>query len=447
MSEADLKELLGDDFLAGLSGGLDGLLPDGLGLDALGNFDLEGDLRALKDEEDPLSEDDLDKALRGLESGEFSMDDFLPPVDVDGEMDEAALNALEDAKTPKNFRRTIIDGGLSEGELEEVEDEDDEEDMDMDEEDDEDDIDSGSELDLLSTGSISQRRRSFEQEEDLEIDVVDTGKKSKKAPKKGTKAASLSLSDEEDEEAAFALGVPKLEKKAPKSKTSALLDEMAELSELVGSVNATSSKLSVASKADKGPLVIDGMELDRGDFELGMEPPPLEEFKRLMESLGPDSMFEEEDDTEDLEREYEEFFQQVDSEGRPWYGGQNGSAFWKPPLELWNSGLDVNEETGVIGPSKEDEKWFPSIYEGGRPEKKKLNLSDPSDVYFRNWLNAGHVPDEHRCVIVSVINNNPKNQTALEMVNKVCSFSRRTHIHARTSTHKHAYFTPAQTNK
>lgn len=26
-------------------------------------------------------------------------------------------------------------------------------------------------------------------------------------------------------------------------------------------------------------------------FELGVEPPPLEEFKRLMESLGPDSMF------------------------------------------------------------------------------------------------------------------------------------------------------------
>lgn len=26
-------------------------------------------------------------------------------------------------------------------------------------------------------------------------------------------------------------------------------------------------------------------------FELGVQPPPLEEFKRLMESLGPDSMF------------------------------------------------------------------------------------------------------------------------------------------------------------
>jgi hypothetical protein len=30
-------------------------------------------------------------------------------------------------------------------------------------------------------------------------------------------------------------------------------------------------------------------------FELGVEPPPLEEFKRLMESLGPDSMFEPDD--------------------------------------------------------------------------------------------------------------------------------------------------------
>lgn len=32
------------------------------------------------------------------------------------------------------------------------------------------------------------------------------------------------------------------------------------------------------------PIVIKG-------FELGVQPPPLEEFRRLMESLGPDSMF------------------------------------------------------------------------------------------------------------------------------------------------------------
>lgn len=31
---------------------------------------------------------------------------------------------------------------------------------------------------------------------------------------------------------------------------------------------------------------------NRREFELGVEPPPLEEFKRLVESLGPDSMFE-----------------------------------------------------------------------------------------------------------------------------------------------------------
>ena len=47
-------------------------------------------------------------------------------------------------------------------------------------------------------------------------------------------------------------------------------------------------------KAD-APLLIDGVEIDRKDFELGVEPIPLDEFKRLMDSLGPDSMYNEDD--------------------------------------------------------------------------------------------------------------------------------------------------------
>ena len=43
------------------------------------------------------------------------------------------------------------------------------------------------------------------------------------------------------------------------------------------------------------PLLIDGVEIDRKDFELGVEPIPLDEFKRLMDSLGPDSMYNEDD--------------------------------------------------------------------------------------------------------------------------------------------------------
>jgi hypothetical protein len=41
-------------------------------------------------------------------------------------------------------------------------------------------------------------------------------------------------------------------------------------------------------------LVIDGVELDRKEFDLSLDPPPLEEFRRLMESLGPESIFDEE---------------------------------------------------------------------------------------------------------------------------------------------------------
>jgi hypothetical protein len=41
------------------------------------------------------------------------------------------------------------------------------------------------------------------------------------------------------------------------------------------------------------------------DIVLDIEPPPLEEFKRLMESLGPDGMFDEEDMAEEEMSEIE----------------------------------------------------------------------------------------------------------------------------------------------
>ena len=127
------------------------------------------------------------------------------------------------------------------------------------------------------------------------------------------------------------------------------------------------------------------MELDRKEFDLGAEPPPLEEFKRLMESLGPETIFDEE-------------------------GGLDTDA----PLP--SESLEVEEEE--IQPSPEELAWYPNIYEGGAEPDLR------NEEKYSSWAPEHEDPAWWRVQIVSVVSNSSTNSTALEMVRRVYDFIR-----------------------
>lgn len=123
-----------------------------------------------------------------------------------------------------------------------------------------------------------------------------------------------------------------------------------------------------------------------------IEPPPLEEFKRLMESLGPDSLFDEE------------------------------SSYKSLVLEEVNT----NIENEIHDLSPEENIWHPNIYEGGRPLHKmteELKASDPDLEETYNYINYHHEkPTTFRLQIVAAITNSSVNTTALEMVEQVFAY-------------------------
>lgn len=131
---------------------------------------------------------------------------------------------------------------------------------------------------------------------------------------------------------------------------------------------------------------------DLDDDEMTIEPPPLEEFKRLMESLGPDSMFDEE------------------------------SSYKSKTMEIVNT----NIENKVYNLSKEESIWHPNIYQGGQPMHKitdELKAMDPDLEERYNYINyQDEKPTAFRLQIVSTITNSSVNTTALEMVEKVYEY-------------------------
>jgi hypothetical protein len=140
-----------------------------------------------------------------------------------------------------------------------------------------------------------------------------------------------------------------------------------------------------AGKDVDTPLVIDGIELDRGELGAGVEPPPLEEFKRLMESLGPESMFSD---------DYAEFTAE---------------------LSAPQTFPDVEYEYGDM--TEEEKVWMPVIYEGGksvRPDPDPLSKDT-----FEWWLKHEQGPADWRVQVVSGVTNSSKNTTALEIVDRV----------------------------
>ena len=131
---------------------------------------------------------------------------------------------------------------------------------------------------------------------------------------------------------------------------------------------------------------------DLDDEEMIIEPPPLEEFKRLMESLGPDSMFDEE------------------------------SSYKSKVMEEVNS----NIESKVYNLSAEEAIWHPNIYQGGQPVHKiteELKAIDPDLEEKYNYINyQDEKPTAFRLQIVSAITNSSVNTTALEMVEQVYAY-------------------------
>jgi len=129
-----------------------------------------------------------------------------------------------------------------------------------------------------------------------------------------------------------------------------------------------------------------------GDDDGIIEPPPLEEFKRLMESLGPDSMFDEE------------------------------SAYKSKALEE----INTNIENKVYDLSPEESLWHPNIYTGGEPTHKiteKLKATDADLEERYNYINYHHEkPTEFRLLIVAAVTNSSVNTTAIEMVDQVFAY-------------------------
>jgi hypothetical protein len=143
-------------------------------------------------------------------------------------------------------------------------------------------------------------------------------------------------------------------------------------------------------KDDLLPLIIDGLEVDREGFELGVEPPPLEEFKRLMESLGPDSMFA--DDYADSLAS-DEYLQ-------------------SEPIPI----IPLVEVTDKM------KQWLPLVYEGGKSERVKTKHEKEIAKSLDWWLvdHEGAAPSDWRVQVISVVTNSTNgNTTALDMVNMV----------------------------
>lgn len=130
--------------------------------------------------------------------------------------------------------------------------------------------------------------------------------------------------------------------------------------------------------------LLESSEEAAAPFDLGADPPPLEEFKRLMESLGPDTIFDEEGLFDGIESS-----QDVEEE------------------------LEEEPEEQEVSP--ELLSWHPSYYEGG----EELSRDAQNQEKHFSWQLGHEDPAVWRVQIVSVVTNSSTNSTALDMVYRV----------------------------
>ena len=293
--EDELSSLLPnlDQDLANLEANLGGLNFDEFDFDLGGNN--TGDVDAL------LNEDgiDFDEALRSIESGDFDMTDFLSPEDAaslsvddfsdrqSSSSDESSNDSSSDnngnikANKESKSDGTEIDSKLKKAmvDVEEAIEENSAEDEELkDDEDDglgrdiviEDDEDLG--LDV----ALDADDEDDDEYDDEDIKLPSSRKASKSS---GTITASSSSTDSDD----------KISSETPKEDVDVAVD-MNDAATANDAATTDDGDTSVTIDKD-APLVIDGVEIET----LGVETPPLEEFKRLMESLGSESMFEDDE--------------------------------------------------------------------------------------------------------------------------------------------------------
>lgn len=168
----------------------------------------------------------------------------------------------------------------------------------------------------------------------------------------------------------------------------------------------------VAPPADEDPMVIDGVKLDGDEFDIGdIDPPPLEEFKKLMDSLDDqDSMFEDDELLGFGAEEEEEDDDGPDQNGEIWYGN-SAEGYYKAPAK--------GDNTEYTHPKAKP--WLPVVYDGGKPWRSLPAQQDTSEAMHR-WLTLNDKKAEWRVQIVSVVTNSSANSTALEIVDQVYDF-------------------------
>eukprot|EP00601_Ochromonadales_sp_CCMP2298_P033851 CAMPEP_0173363026 /NCGR_PEP_ID=MMETSP1144-20121109/22152_1 /TAXON_ID=483371 /ORGANISM="non described non described, Strain CCMP2298" /LENGTH=738 /DNA_ID=CAMNT_0014312921 /DNA_START=90 /DNA_END=2303 /DNA_ORIENTATION=+ len=271
--------------------------------------------------------------------------------------------------------------------------------------------------------------------------------------------------DEEDDEDLDIEEEPKKKKKPPARTSRAFtpvdLDLDMDLDDDDGPITLATSAEIVAKglnargrKASKagGKKLRKGLSAEE-DLELGIvDPPPVEEFKRLMESLGPDSMFEESSTDQFFEEDMEPATKK--KRGRKRASVEDGEEEEEVGEDDDDDGdAEEDEEVRISQPTakratrltatdaeyfeevrtEEEQAWLPNIYTGGKPSPSSLLETPlPADTgtagvgskqdspYYH--LYAHDDPTDWRVQIVSVVTNSTANSTALQYVRKVYDY-------------------------
>ena len=181
-------------------------------------------------------------------------------------------------------------------------------------------------------------------------------------------------------------------------------------SELKAALSSDDDTIALVLGDETEPVVAEAEAAKEEDplEGLDIDPPPLEEFKKLMESLDDQNdIFEDDemlmygDDVDD---------NPPDANGDIWYGdGEEG--YYKAPAK----GDNVEYTHPKAKP------WLPVVYDGGKPWRS-LPAQLKEDGEMKRWLTLSDQPAKWRVQIVSVVTNSSANTTALEMVKKVYDY-------------------------
>lgn len=140
---------------------------------------------------------------------------------------------------------------------------------------------------------------------------------------------------------------------------------------------------------------------------LDIDPPPLEEFKKLMESLDDQNDIFQDDEIAEAE---DDEVNPPDANGEIWYGNEE-EGYYKAPAS--------GDNTDATHPKAKP--WLPVVYDGGRPWRSQP-AQVKHDEEMERWLTISDQPASWRVQIVSVVTNSSTNNTALEMVKTIYDY-------------------------